>query len=276
VTTHDYRETLSGIAGDPSAFIQSHPESFDIRLFKAKTLLPERYFIASPSISFCCGRPILRIAIATAEEIMGIEAPPNRAVEWEGEVVTQAVALRQIEDERSITLLIDVGEVLVGSVIEIVAHIRTGCIHWATYIITEICDDAPGGGRIYTCTPAQELCDGGFTFIEPPTNQGPSDKETEVYDLPTLYASPFVLHGQDVPHAFSHWQVWKSGETDNESVFDDCHVVGDLRCCPIRKGLLKPGQTYFWHVRYGGSGEEPTISDFSTATSFTMAESFEP
>ncbi|MCX5829303.1 MAG: hypothetical protein NTV58_15075 [Deltaproteobacteria bacterium] len=254
----DYREIFTSIAGDIRTFTNNHPDNFDILLFKVKD-----------------------------------ESRETTEIEWEDPVVVSAVKmpgcdLMKIADfegdpaknfDRPIVLLIDDPMVPLRSVLDIEETISADHIHVHTFVVTEIypADNAQSAGKIYTCVPVYAVSENDdmvedFVFIEPPWNHDPPDKGINAFDSVMLIAGPFIVHGRDVIHAFSHWQVWEMGYSAGSPIFDSGRTLENLTNCHLPEDVLEPGKTYCWHVMYGSTGDNPAKSEYSIPTSFTTLE----
>ena len=100
-----------------------------------------------------------------------------------------------------------------------------------------------------------------------PENLSPAGGQTGVSLSPNLQASSF---SDPLPpaqtHAASRFQVTSVPGDYSDPVFDQVISEGDLTQAKFSQGLLKPGRTYYWRVRYrDGSG---MWSDYSGETGF--------
>jgi hypothetical protein len=103
-----------------------------------------------------------------------------------------------------------------------------------------------------------------------PTNVTPVNADTDITETPTLTGSTYLsLYGKT--QKSSQWQI--STVVDFASTaYDSNEVVGVGVTHAVPAGNLSVSQLYYWRVRYRDTDD--TWSDWSTATTFTTAASF--
>jgi len=106
--------------------------------------------------------------------------------------------------------------------------------------------------------------------VATPTNVSPANAATDIGETPTLTGSTYLsLYGKT--QKSSQWQV--STVSDFASTaYDSGEVVAVGVTHAVPAGNLSTSQLYYWRTRYRDSDD--TWSDWSTATTFTTAASF--
>lgn len=271
----DYRDFNAAMSGDFMIFVNSHPDAFDILLFKPDLSSQEK--------------------VTEETDVVGALESEERSLEYLDPIMTKAVL---VPDEypfgvveaggepdgnmdQPVVLLIADPDIPKQSIAQYREYINdTDVRKVSLYVLrSEIIGEAPGVCEKHYCVPFQVF---DYEFIEPPVNQQPEDETEDISETPTLSASEFILHcNQDDTHGKSQWQI-RADDGDNENYIDpvyDSGAITDLRSHIVPAGILEANMTYFWHVRYRGTagdeeGEEAVWSEWSTETQFTTAEVF--
>ena len=265
----DYRDFNKAMSDDFMVFVNLHPDSFDILLFKPDMATLEK--------------------VAVDQDVVGALEAEERALEYLDPVMVKAVMLPDDvpfasadvggepdgEMEHPVVLLIADSAIPKQSVVQYREFINDTDVRVVSLYImrSEIVGEAPGVCEKHYCVPFNVF---DYEFIEPPANDVPDDDAVDVSITPALSASEFVVHGTDDTHGKSQWQVRTDAGAYATPAYDS-GVCADLRSHVVPTDHLSEGNAYFWHVRYRGAagdaeGEEAVWSDWSGETKFTTLE----
>lgn len=104
-----------------------------------------------------------------------------------------------------------------------------------------------------------------------PVNLNPANGGVGSSLLPTLAASSFNDIDLQDTHRASRWQIREAGRTYANAEFDRDELMQSLASLDVPAGVLAPGHTYAWRVRYVDN--HGNASPWSDETYFTTAES---
>lgn len=268
----DYRDFNAAMSEDFMVFVRSHPDAFDILLFKPDLSSQEK--------------------VTEETDVVGALESEERSLKYLDPIITKAVL---VPDEypfgvveaggepdgnigQPVVLLIADPEILKQTIVQYREYINdTDVRKVSLYVLrSEIIGEAPGVCEKHYCVPFQVF---DHEFIEPPVNDEPDDEATGIGETPTLTASEFILHcNEDDTHGKSQWRI-RAEDGDYDDPVYNSGAITDLRSHVVPAVILEVSKTYFWQVRYRGAagdeaGEEAVWSDWSTETQFMTAESF--
>jgi hypothetical protein len=104
-----------------------------------------------------------------------------------------------------------------------------------------------------------------------PTNVSPANAATGILETPTLEGSAYLsLYGKT--QKSSQWQISTVFDFAN-TVYDSGEVVAVGVTHTVPAGNLSVSQLYYWRTRYRDTDD--AFSEFSTATTFTTAATFD-
>jgi hypothetical protein len=104
-----------------------------------------------------------------------------------------------------------------------------------------------------------------------PTNVSPANAATGILETPTLEGSAYLsLYGK--AQKSSQWQISTVSDFAN-TVYDSGEVVAVGVTHTVPAGNLSVSQLYYWRTRYRDTDD--AFSEFSTATTFTTAATFD-
>lgn len=106
-------------------------------------------------------------------------------------------------------------------------------------------------------------------YVETPSNESPSDGETDVGETPTLEISSFSVANGDDTHINSQFRVFRV--SDGEEIYDS-GTIDDTTTHEVPSGNLSTDEEYEWQGRH--EGETYGWSDWSSLTTFTTADEF--
>ena len=107
--------------------------------------------------------------------------------------------------------------------------------------------------------------------VATPTNDSPTDGQTEIGSSETLTASAFEVLGPSDTHASSDWQL--ATDAAFTTIVDS--TTGDATNLTSWEVTgLSEDTTYYWRVRYTGTSNG--TSEYSTPTEFVTSETFGP
>jgi len=268
----DYRDFNKAMSDDFMVFVRSHPDAFDILLFKPDLASMEK--------------------VAVDQDVVGALESEERALEYLDPVMVKAVLIPDEfpfgsvdaggepdgDMEHPAVLLIADPNIPKQSVVQYREYINDTDVRVVSlYVLrSEIIGEAPGSCEKHYCVPFQVF---DFEFIEPPLNEAPENEAEGISQTPTLSASEFVVHGSDDIHGKSQWQVRGESGVYADPVYDS-EACADLRSHIVPDDKLIADSVYFWHVRYRGAagdeeGEEAVWSEWSEETKFSTMEAGE-
>jgi hypothetical protein len=265
----DYRDYNKAMSDDFLVFVRSHPDAFDILLFKPDMSSLEK--------------------VAVDQDVVGALESEERSLEYLDPVAVKAVLIPDEfpfgsvdaggepdgnMDQPSVLLIAD-PDIPKQSVVQYREFINDNDVRVVSlYVLrSEIIGEAPGACEKHFCVPFQVF---DYEFIEPPSNEQPVDEAEKVVEMPTLAASDFIVHGTNDTHGKSQWQIRAEAGTYDTPAHDS-EACTDLRSHVVPSGKLDAGAAYFWRVRYRGAegdaeGEEGIWSEWSEETRFVTME----
>jgi len=268
----DYRDFNKAMSEDFMVFVRSHPDAFDILLFKPDPESLEK--------------------VAVDQDVVGALESEERSLEYLDPIMTKAVLIPDEfpfgsvdaggepdgNMEQPVALLIADPDVPKQCVVQYREYINDTDVRVVSlYVLrSEIIGEAPGVCEKHYCVPFQVF---DYEFIEPPLNEQPEDESDGIGETPALQASEFVVHGTNDTHGKSQWQIRSEGGTYDDPVYDS-QASADLRSHTVPAGNIEADHVYFWRVRYRGAagdaeGEEAAWSEWSEETTFSTMEAFE-